>query len=1143
MEEKDRERRMRTMNTDETTDVPGSGNEDETTDVSLDEKTDIGVIDDRTDVADINGEQTDLGGEQTDVAAGERDYATDYPTQMSGDGYISYIIDGEEYVYSADISAGSSGEANVYLVRKDDKDFALKLYNGTHTPNREILKRIQGLKGSGFFVPIYSYGVCTCRQNNEEYTYELMDYITSPCLSQVDIHHDEELFRKIAVSAAVCIDLCHKKKFIHQDLKPANFFLTDREKGTVMLADFGVSSLMDENGYCYTRQSGTTTYNAPEMYNAAGNKVRLSTKTDFYSLGIMLMSIWMGENKFRMEMGDKAGKDRIFDLNKKKAKGELPYPADLSDNMLLLIKGLTVPDEENRWGFDEVIKWSTGKLVMADMAVAIHDTPFVFNENKGMVAHAPEELAALMNADRDFALRILKRGKVAAWLHECNRNHMATSIDDIVDSEKSDNACVMMAVYTLDKDFAYIGADGKGCKTLKEVGADIGSRKSCDEMITQTGSDFYCFLKAHGRKDLCDKCREIALHNTFNPQWEIAVTLNPDQPFVIYEKNGKTLTLNATAEVTAYFGETKNMPDQQMAYVLTSDAFVKWVSVRDADAADRIGSQMKAGDNADRCWCVLYNLDLNRSYELTLPEESEHCHFSYDDIKEYINDKVIEFFAESSRIRMKEIRQLFLVNEDNSLAANRLYYYLTSKGKDTKELYTFTSSCFKELNVKHSDRCIKMTEGAAIWKAMKGIMGEEKNPRYHLSKSNRDITSTDDLKKVSVSEVRDEIDNSDMAAWIGIFFHDDPFANLSKDYEFERLVNEYVNFIGKIQPSYAPYKKLIQAKGIIDSDINSLKKSYSLFNILRMGLVTVFIFVLAFLIFGMTKWGIGFGSDFAKSNMTGFAITGAVIGALIGIFSLVICESKRGNVKRIIISTVAATIAMVFLNVLAVYALTKMVYILAALLILICALLLARCKKSLLPDTKQYHTLMGITDNGDAMFAQPAHFAFSDIYEKYEYEEQQALNDETRSLKEKAKELVQRLSPGILVYLVLAALLVFITPQLGGKKLTAFDYARLNGVWEGTFEDNAAAIKIESASGDAIKATVFVTFKTSVKESFTGTFNTTDRTFQLNDDTENGILDGQFTGTVNQAMDCYDGQYKSNKSGKLFTFKFTKNKK
>jgi serine/threonine protein kinase len=1132
MEEKnDIEKKILTSNADETTDVPNY--DEDKTDVPED-----AMDNDKTEVPDYIYDD-----DKTDVPEEIDGTASSCHSQMQGVNGESYIIDEKEYVYNSDISTGNTGEADIILVTKDNKPFALKLYKGTHTPNYDIIEKIKELKDSGFFVPIYSYGKCIRKQNKTMFAYELMDYITYPCLNQVSINHDEEIFRKIAVSAAVCIDLCHKKKFIHQDIKPSNFFLTDKEKGTVMLADFGISSLMDENGYCYTRQSGTTTYNAPEMYNAAGNKVRLSTKTDFYSLGIMLMSIWMGENKFRVEMGDKTGKDRIFDLNRKKSKGELPYPTDLSDNLLLLIKGLTVPDEKNRWGFNEIIKWSTGKLMMADMDVAIHDKPFVFNENEGKVAHSPEELAELMNADKAYALKILKRGKVSTWLHNCNRDNTATNIDEIVDNEKTDNACVMMAVYTLDQNFAYFGINNNGCKTLEEIGHDIISRKSNDDMITKIDSDFYCFLRAHGRKDLYDMCLKIVNRNTYNPQWEIAVTLDSNQPLIIDGNDGKHMIFNATAEVAEYFGKMRCVIDKQTADTITSDAFIKWVMARDADAANCIGNQMNAGDSTDRCWCVLYNLDVNRSYELTIEEEEGDCHKSYDDIKEYINDRVIEYFAAGSRIKSKEIRGLFLVNEDNTMATNRLYYYLTSKGKDASEIYAFTSSYFKELDLKKSHRCIKLTEEAAIWKSMKGIMGKDRNPRYHIEKSNKDITSLDDLKKLNEREVRDEITNNYLAAWIGIFFHDNPFADMSKDCEFEKLVNDYVNYIGKIQPAYTPYKKLNQAKNMICRDINELKKSFHSFNIIRTTLLTVYLFALIFLIFGMMKWGISYEIGFVKRNLVGFAITGAIVGSIIGIFSMVIYESKSGMIKRVFISGITVALVMVIVNELMVYVPTQLVHIISAVLIVTSLGLLFRCRKSIQLDSKKYKSLISIVNNRDSICVQPAQFAFQDIYEKYEYEEKQSLMEETKCLKEKTREILQKLAPGVLVFIILTSLFIFITPQLGGKELPKFNYTQLEGIWEGTFEGNAAAIKIELDPENTINATVFVTFNASVKEKFTGVLNTTDNTLQLNDNSDNGILDGCFTGTINKTVDCYKGQYKSKKTGRLFTFKFIRKKK
>lgn len=68
------------------------------------------------------------------------------------------------------------------------------------------------------------------------------------------------------------------------------------------------------------------------------NRVEIDTKSDFYSLGMVLLCLWMGEKEF---------KEREFELMKRKRTGDLPFPADLSGRTLQLIKALTAPQPEN----------------------------------------------------------------------------------------------------------------------------------------------------------------------------------------------------------------------------------------------------------------------------------------------------------------------------------------------------------------------------------------------------------------------------------------------------------------------------------------------------------------------------------------------------------------------------------------------------------------------------------------------------------------------------------------------------------------------------------------------------------------------------------------------------------------------------
>ena len=936
----------------EATEIAGDDFEQEKTEVPTEDyDADKTEVPEKTEVPDKTEVPNDYDPEKTDVPDDTSDDRVDSKAGMTVGMAVNspgsvYVIEQNEYEYIEDISTGDSGEADIILVKNDNKSYALKLYKGNRQPNTKVLERIKGLRDSGFVIPVYSFGNCTRKNDGTMFTYELMEYISEQSLAQFFINKNENMFRKIAVNAAVCIDLCHKKGILHKDIKPGNFFLTDRDKGSLLIADFGVSTLLDENGYSYTKQSGTTTYNAPEMYNADGNKVRLTTKTDFYALGIMLMSIWMGESKFRAEMGDKKDKDRVFDLRIKKAKGDLPYPKDLSDNLLLLIKGLTVPDEENRWGFEEVIKWSTGKLKMADMAIAIHDKPFVFDESSSKVAHSPEELAAFMVKDKYYGLRILKRGKVSEWLRACNRDNLSTNIDEIVDHERDDNACVMRSVYLLDPDMPFYGHDDTPCRTLEEIGNDIIQLPNDNKTITEMGSDFYCFLQSHGREDLCNECKRIVAGNLYNPQWEIAAMLNPTLPFIIYENNEISASFNTTEDVVNYFRDQKCIVNEELAYTLVSESFEKWLKARDEEAYLRIKGQMADSKSIFDYWCVIYNLDLNRSYELTLSEEEGPCHKTYNDLIELFNDTVISYLTGNRTIKSRDIKQMFLMADDGTIAVNRIYYYLKSKGKDVEEMFSVIKSCYRDVGQKGNRRCVACTEEVAMFKALKSLMGKDKNPRYLLKASGKRITSLSDLNKIQKDEFKNEIEEENLTAWLSIFFHDNPFADFSKPGNFEKLANDYLAFIGKIYPDYEPKKRLELARGSILSDLNRLKRRFTFFNMVRIGFISLFFIALMFIITIIMKYGITYDKAALSKNLIIMVIIGATIGAFISILMMMITGIKRHEVRQIIIGTLIGGASILGIYGMMMYLPLQLNIALSAIILVIALSILWICRKA-----------------------------------------------------------------------------------------------------------------------------------------------------------------------------------------------------
>ena len=180
---------------------------------------------------------------------------------MAGD---YFVLKGVKYKNKQCLSE-NSGEAQVYLVERDDEEFVLKIYYPTFNVNKKMLQTIYNFKFE-MVVTLIDFGKVYV--DGKSRNYELMEYLRGGSMVDYHLNGDIDKFRRIALQAAAALAYCHGNNILHKDVKPSNLFFRDKEHTEVVLGDFGISSMLENDGKLHqTTQARTPIYAAPEMYS------------------------------------------------------------------------------------------------------------------------------------------------------------------------------------------------------------------------------------------------------------------------------------------------------------------------------------------------------------------------------------------------------------------------------------------------------------------------------------------------------------------------------------------------------------------------------------------------------------------------------------------------------------------------------------------------------------------------------------------------------------------------------------------------------------------------------------------------------------------------------------------------------------
>jgi serine/threonine protein kinase/tetratricopeptide (TPR) repeat protein len=137
-----------------------------------------------------------------------------------------------------------------------------------------------------------------------------------PISDYCDLHHLSPRQRlELFITACGAVQHAHQKGIIHRDLKPSNVMVAEPD-GTplVKIIDFGVAKALGQEltdktlftGFC--QMIGTPLYMSPEQ---AGHSLDIDTRSDIYSLGVLLYELLTGSTPFTKKRFHQAGYDEI----------------------------------------------------------------------------------------------------------------------------------------------------------------------------------------------------------------------------------------------------------------------------------------------------------------------------------------------------------------------------------------------------------------------------------------------------------------------------------------------------------------------------------------------------------------------------------------------------------------------------------------------------------------------------------------------------------------------------------------------------------------------------------------------------------------------------------------------------------------
>jgi hypothetical protein len=527
--------------------------------------------------------------------------------------------------------------------------------------------------------------------------------------------------------------------------------------------------------------------------------VEVTPAADFYSLGVTLMTLWLGESPM-------SSNERV--MMRQKNEGRIPHMNELPERVRLIVQGLTVVNPTKRWGYDQVEEWFLGGTPYVDLSSPfLKYKSFIVDPDRNLVADNIHELIPLLLDNEKLAMGYLYNGRISSWLESCGNQKLSTIVKDIVVNRYpvDQHAGLMAAVYAMEPTYPYKDIKGNLCDDIHSVAISLLSyQKEYGLLLTNPNDSLFLYLESHTKCNV-DRIRSY-FKNAEASQIRVAIIrtayeIDPEIPLIA------RCPSSSLKEIVKTFGHERLTEDDWRS--LTDGRLLSWMySHEDRMACESLRILTEGQPYSEAlAYKVLYNLDRDAAYDLKTA-------FTPAQIGEYLSERL----KNAEHLGEKEF-----CTEMNDLTdlTGRFSYYAQLHG--WTEILNEYNRCFDMKSEENRDRLGLYDYKTATYRFCR-ILGV--TPAYKMP-DGTEYTDGLNLTIHNNSQVRNEIRNGSFTQWLSVFYHENPHTDFAEEYAYERSLEQWLRALGEIDVSYPYYKRFVDASEETSKRVRNVRDNWA----------------------------------------------------------------------------------------------------------------------------------------------------------------------------------------------------------------------------------------------------------------------------------------------------------------------------